>query len=827
MDTQTKWLCLLALYISVSMVSAIPIEPISGGGTSPTGDTNPVPFQHIPAPPLPSASTAAAVGILFLVLKLKPRFLTDSKTYRIDLNGKRLWLRDNMKRWIESSFSTPREYLEYLRTMVKNSVSDKIPVRNDEGKWVLYPLASVKRYLSMLDSASARIPRLRKRVDIARLRYLSARRIARRRGSTWRIRGAAKYYDRMVAELNAMNSTVRSLNSWSNDLTKLNFDSDPGFKFNGRTFFFSNGILRGISAEEADLRFRRKAKKAYAEFRGSVERIYRELTTKIKSLGWQIVDSSLDTLKSTYNAFRIKLNRLKNEYERERNGRNGSWRRHFKKLYENYYREFRDGSEEIYKNYVESINHRAYVELVPESVKLEIKTKERARMKKRKKMMRWRKRRWCSQLRDRARRYHRSLKKSYKRLYDGELYRNLKKQIDEWRDAALKNAKKLRWQRTLEKAEKRFGEINHFIMDGFYNFREFTNRTVANRVIQEFYGPKKKAEEEAKKQPKKYNKQREDLLAYQSAILHSETQFWIDRWNDQIQVIEIPTTKFISTTTTPTTTNLMPTTCTTIPFSKQNGINLQQNLNDIISAASSTWDRVKEPISWVRDFMKKPYYEGAFDLQNQPVVIRFGDRLKYTEEWCAGIACFEGKENGWIAGAGPQLKLKIKGMGGGLGGEIFIDRSGHNTTIAQSAGVEFGRKNSEFIADYTIPLIQRTFDNETNKTTLSIYNTAIDVMAAATSTSLEKEKILVNSVLLKNATLHPSITFEYPKKGYWIPDQINMTANVTATGIDENGTYRILDYDRKAEIDTPLELKVMEFLIKVLGDAENAIKKYF
>jgi len=812
-------LCLL-LYISVSMVSAIPIEPISGGGT--TNGANPVPSQHIPAPPLPSPSTAAAVGILFLVLKLKPRFLTDSKTYRIDLSGEKLWLRDNMKRWIESSFPTPQEYLEYLRTMVKNTDSDKIPVRNDEGKWVLYPIASVKRYLSMLDSASARIPRLRRRVDIARLRYLSACRIARRRGSTWRIRGAAKYYDRMVAELNAVRSTVRSLRSWSNDLTKLNFDSDHGFKFNGRTFFFSNGILRGISAEEAYLRFRRKAKKAYAEFRGSVERIYRELS-KIKSLGWQMVDSSLDSLKSTYNAFRRKLNRLKNEYQRDRNGRNGSWRRYFRKLYENYYREFRDGSEEIYEDYVESINHRAYVELVPESVKLEIKTKERARMKKRKRMMRWRKRRWCSQLRDRARRYHRSLKRSYKRLYDGELYRNLKKQIDEWRDTALKNAKKLRWQRTLEKAEKRFREINHFIMNGFYNFREFTNRTVANRVIREFYGPKKKAEEGVKKQPK--NKQREDLLAYRSAVLHSETQSWIDRWNDQIQVIEIPTNKFISTTTTPTTTGTMPTTCT-IPFGKQNGINLQQNLNDIISAASSTWDRVKGPISWVRDFMKKPYYEGTFDLQNQPVIIRFGNRLKYTEEWCAGIACFEGKEDGWIAGAGPQIKLKIKGIGGGLGGEIFIDRSGHNTTIAQSAGVEFSHKNSEFIADYTIPLIQRTFDNETNKTTLSIYNTAIDVMAAATnSTSLEKEKILVNGILLKNATLHPSITFEYPKKGYWIPDQINMTANVTVKGIDENGTYRILDYDRKAEIDTPSELKVMEFLIKVLGDAENAIKK--
>ncbi|RLI91641.1 MAG: hypothetical protein DRO89_03600 [Candidatus Altiarchaeales archaeon] len=520
------------------MVSAIPIEPISGGGT--TNGASPVPSQHIPTPLLPSSSTAAAVGILFLVLKLKPRFLTDSKTYRLDLSGEKLWLRDSaMKRWIETSFSSPQEYLEYLRTMVKNSVSDKIPVRNDEGKWVLYPIASVKRYLSMLDSASARILRLRRKVDIARLRYLSACRIARRRGSTWRIRGAAKYYDRMVAELNAVKSTVRSLRSWSNDLTKLNFDSDHGFKFNGRTFFFSSGILRGISAEEAYLRFRRKAKKTYAEFRGSVGRIYRELTSKIKSLGWQIVDSSLDSLKSTYNAFRRKLNRLKNEYQRDRNGRNGSWRRYFRKLYENYYREFRDGSEEIYEDYVESINHRAYEELVPESVKLEIKTKERARMKKRKRMMRWRKRRWCSQLRDRARRYHKSLKRSYKRLYDGELYRNLKKQIDEWRGTALKNAKKLRWQRTLEKAEKRFREINHFILDGFYNFREFTNRTVANKIIRKFYGPKKKAEEGVKKQPKRY-KQREDLLAYRSAILHSETQSWIDRWNGQKNVVYTP-----------------------------------------------------------------------------------------------------------------------------------------------------------------------------------------------------------------------------------------------------------------------------------------------
>jgi|GEM_PF-2741008 len=829
MNIQTKWLCLLVVYLSVSIVSAIPIEPISGEGSSSTGSANSVPSQHIPAPLFPSASTAAAVGALFLLLRLKPRFLTDSKTYRIDLNGEKLWLRNNaMNEWIETSFSTPQKYLEYLRTMVKNSVSDKIPVRNADGKWTLHSKDYVKRYLSMLDSAQKTLQDLEKKKKSALIRY---RRYVRRRGKRyWRTKSAGRVYDRILSEIEDVKKTIKTLNSWSNDLTKLNFDTDQGFKFDDRTFFFSNGILRGISAEEADLRFRRKAKKAYSEFKNSVQRIYRELTGSIKSLGWLIVDSSLNALDSTYKAFREKLNQLKNEYQKERNGRNGSWKRHYEKLYENYYKDFRDGSEEIYENYVESINKKAYVELVPESVKLEIETEEREKLKKRKEMMRWRKRRWCSQLRDRARRYYKSLEKSYKRLYDGELYENLKEQMDEWRDEALKDAKKLRWQRTLEKAEKRFNEIDDFITDGFNEFNKFTNRTVAKNVIEEFYRPEENTEEIVQKQIEEYNKEQiEDFLAYQSAVLHSETQKWIDAWNGQAQVIEIPIiAPILATTTTPTTTGMIPTTCTTIPFSKQNGINLQQILGDTINMASGAWDRVKGPISWVRDFMKKPYYEGTFDLQNQPVLVRFGDRLRYTEEWCAGIGCFEGKENGWIAGAGPQLKLKVKGLGGGLGGEIFIDRSGHNTTIAQSAGFEFSRKNSEFIADYTIPLIQRTFNNETNKTTLSIYNTAIDVMAAATnSTSLEKEKILVNGVLLTNATIRPSLTYEYIKEGYGISDQTNFTTNVTVKGFDENGTYRILDYDGKAEVDTPLGLKVMEFLIKLAGDAENAIKKYF
>jgi hypothetical protein len=828
MNLETKFVYSLSMCILISMASAIPIEPVPGEGPSSMDNADSLPLEQTPLPLLPYASTIAMVAAVFFTVRLKPRFLTDSETYRVDANGERLWLRGNSaagENWVETSLSNQQEYLEYLRSILKNSASDKIPVRNSEGKWVLQNRDYVKRYFDMLDSAEKTLKDLEKKKEKYRAYYI---RYKKRNGkSYWRTRTMEKAYNETVGEIEKVKKTIGTLNSWSKDLNKLDFNSDKGFRFNERTFFLSNGILRGISAEEAELRFRRKAKEAYAEYKESVKGIYSELTSKIKRLGWQIVDYSLDTLESTYNAFRQKLKQLKDEYETERSGRKGLWTKYFKKLYENYYTDFRDKSEELYEDYVESINHKAYVDLVPESVKLEIRTKERERLMREKEDMRWKKRRWCCQLMDRARRQYKELEKDYKRLYDGELYENLKQELDEWCDKALADAKKLRWQRTLEKAENRFNEIDDFITDGFNEFNGLTNRTVANNTIEEFYRPKESTEGIVQKQIEEYNEeQRDALLAYQSAVLNAETQAWIEALNGKVQVIKIPsnTTTTSNITAVMTTAGMMPTTCT-IQFDEKNGVNSQQILNDVTNTVSTVWDWAQKPVSGVIDFIKRPYYEGTVDLQNQPIVVRFGNRIRYTEEWCAAISCFEGRENGWMFGAGPQIKLKIKGIGGGLGGDIFIDRSGDNTTIAQSAGLELNRKNSEFIADYTLPLIQRTFDNETNKTTLFTSRMTIDIMAAATnSTAFEEEKCLVNDILLTNCTISPSLTCEYTKEGYWISDQMNATGNVTIKGFDENGTYRILDYDGKTEMDTPLELGILEFFIKLGGDAENFVK---
>ncbi len=483
MNTKNKLLYLTALYLIISFTSAIPIEPDSGTTLFPTQNSD-LTSPNLPLlTPFSIATTVATAGAMFFLMNLK----TDSTTYLIGPKGRELYLKSSSNEWTETSFSNNKDYLNYLHSMINKSESDRIPVRNPEGVWVLCPTVNVKKYLSMTNSARKRLKELEKQKNIYLTQFICARKRSR---NSWSTRCAANAYDNTVSEIKSVKETLNILDSWTNNLPLLKLNTDYGFMFNERTYSFSNGVMKGISPQDAYRRFRTKAEEAYNEFRTSMKNTLTSLKKNIKTLGWGFVNFSINALECTYFSFRKKLNGLRNIYEKDRNGRNGSWKRYHTKLYENYFTDFRDNSKKIYAEYTSSINKQAFKILVPENVKLEIDLKKREALEKEKLDMRSKKRRWSHQLRDKARRLHRNLLKDYKRVYDLNLFKKFKEKIDDWCDKALKDAWKMKWQRTLNKAETKCKNIDQFITEGFYSFKNLIHQKAVAEITNQFNKPK-------------------------------------------------------------------------------------------------------------------------------------------------------------------------------------------------------------------------------------------------------------------------------------------------------------------------------------------------
>ncbi|RLI89262.1 MAG: hypothetical protein DRO62_02015 [Candidatus Altiarchaeales archaeon] len=313
----------------------------------------------------------------------------------------------------------------------------------------------------------------------------------------------------------------------------------------------------------------------------------------------------------------------------------------------------------------------------------------------------------------------------------------------------------------------------------------------------------------------------------------------------------------------------MPTTCTTIPFSKQNGINLQQNLNDIISAASSTWDRVKEPISWVRDFMKKPYYEGTFDIYAQPFTYEAGLAKKSENEGAVGSGVFnyEKYSNGRKISLGPNIGLNLEGENDGInigvGGFYSLENRGENISFAMeltfSGQIRRGGTDHGLYANCKLPLFEKTYNNETNVTTYEAYPllfTLTDLVRDKSDRFYERpQNCTINGQFLENGC-----EFEYPR--YWVGvkghgydlanvtnfsaikyAKINLTKYPTARFPEENKTGKIGDctyeipletidsqhikaHCRK-EIETPTVIRITEFLGKTFGGYADKILDEF
>lgn len=459
---ENRWFYVTALFVLISVASAIPIEPESGGEYQ-THEEGSLPQQSIPIPSLPLASSGVALGVFFIVMGLKK----DPKS---------------------------------LFSEVEESPAEEAPAKKLESE-------SVNRYSSMLDSARNRLAELEKQAEVCRLRVINEKRRARRNGhsSSRPLKAVEGAYDKVLSEIREVKNTIGILESWKDNLLKLDFSPDEGFKMDDRTYFFSNSVLRGITPEEAYRRFIKKSEKAYNEFTALMDKIHYYVRDNLGRLGWDAVDYAKELLESTYMGFREELNQLRDEYLKEQNGRGGSWNKYHEKLYENYFREFREKSEKLFEDYSLNVDEQAFDVLVPESVKLELEMREREALEKEKLMMRDRKRRWSQQLRDKANRLQKNLLNEYRRLYDQTIFREFKEKIDAWCEEARDAAWKMKWQRTLEKAEARCQEIDLFLANGFQEFQALTHQKAVAELTREYYKPeidiKEAVEEYRREQP--------------------------------------------------------------------------------------------------------------------------------------------------------------------------------------------------------------------------------------------------------------------------------------------------------------------------------------
>jgi DNA-binding transcriptional ArsR family regulator len=350
--------------------------------------------------------------------------------------------------------------------------------------------ASLARYQSMMDATKKKLADLESRVVGCRNRLIWAR---QRSSTSWEARNAASLYDKLLSDIKETKGSLSTLDSWGADLKSLEFRSDSSIRFRGQTYYYSSGLVRKITADEAYRRFGKAAEAAYNEFCSSMQAMYAYLQNNIAAQGSDLVDAVLEALDSAQKAFMQKLKDLREEYLTDQGSLQGQWKIYLGKLNDNYFRPFCDESKDLLEKLTTKTEETAYEVLTPLSVKLEIERQEREALKDEKERMHDRKRRWSMQLRDRVKRASKQVLKDFSRLYDPTVFSSLKTKVDLWRNTALDDARRMKWQRTLAKAEARCQEIDVRITGGRTDFLALAHQKTVAAVTAAFYAPKAEA----------------------------------------------------------------------------------------------------------------------------------------------------------------------------------------------------------------------------------------------------------------------------------------------------------------------------------------------
>jgi len=365
---------LIAALLLISLVSAIPIDPLPGSGQTQHTTSVPAQIPESTYPQLPLALFAAAAAALLIYQQAaKPRYITDGATYRIDSSGK-LYLPTGGG-WTEATFSSDAAYTQYLRTSVKSAAGDKVAVRGADGKWALASKSAVSSYLSMLDSSQSKLTQLQKDLPGARGRFFAAK---RQSATSWMTRSAAAVYDRVLSSIDAAKSTISSLSSWLTDLTKLESSDKYGFKFSGRTYTYSSSGLVSIEAQSAYTRFKEDATASESSFTSELKTLFSGYSSHAAALGWSGVDLMKQRMKEIYQTHLSEIGAASQEFSVDY-VKNGDWK-HAEKKRSELSSETKDDMKVLYEKYLEKIDELAYDKLVSAEEKARIAAEE-ARLK--------------------------------------------------------------------------------------------------------------------------------------------------------------------------------------------------------------------------------------------------------------------------------------------------------------------------------------------------------------------------------------------------------------------------------------------------------------
>lgn len=455
---EKKLICVLVALVVVYAVSALPVDPLGGYDSAPSRSL-------IESPTLPQTEDIdpilpllAAVGAVYVLSSL-----------------------NTVSRPIPQTRLTKEEYLSYLNSEA-SSGEEIVYVQNPEGEWLPKKASSLKKYFEILDSAEKRLSDLRARLPSSKRHML---RLRMRSETSWETIEAEKRYYMLLNEIKKQENAVNMLKSWSGDLSSFEEVDKGCIKYQNRTYYHYKGIFRGATASEIYSRLKKKALAAEETFRSRLNRIYSSLWASIKS-GQTAVDSVLASIQEEYNSLKSSLSSIWKEYLTEQAGRNGEWKRTGKKLADEYIASIGRDAKETLKQYIEKINEFAYDKLTPESVKEEHKILQQKAIEREKLKMRETKRRWSLQLRERAWRASHNLIKEYRDKYNTKIFLEFKKKIDAWYEKAVDSANKMKWQRTLAKAEKRFNEIDDYIKANYKLYDALTHQKAVAKVTEEY-----------------------------------------------------------------------------------------------------------------------------------------------------------------------------------------------------------------------------------------------------------------------------------------------------------------------------------------------------
>jgi hypothetical protein len=365
---------LIAALLLISLVSAIPIDPLPGSGQTQHTTSVPAQIPESTYPQLPLALFAAAAAALLIYQQAaKPRYITDGATYRIDSSGK-LYLPTGGG-WTEATFSSDAAYTQYLRTSVKSAAGDKVAVRGADGKWALASKSAVSSYLSMLDSSQSKLTQLQKDLPGARGRFFAAK---RQSATSWMTRSAAAVYDKILGGIDAAKSTIGSLTSWLSDLTKFGSSDKYGFKFSGRTYTYGSSGLEAIKAQSAYSRFKEEATASESSFTSELKTLFSGYSSHAAALGWSGVDLMKQRMKEIYQTHLSEIGAASQEFSVDY-VKNGDWK-HAEKKRSELSSETKDDMKVLYEKYLEKLDELAYDKLVSAEEKARIAAEE-ARLK--------------------------------------------------------------------------------------------------------------------------------------------------------------------------------------------------------------------------------------------------------------------------------------------------------------------------------------------------------------------------------------------------------------------------------------------------------------